>query len=78
LIEIDEKGKFLLNPETASIIDTLEGPIKIVSIVGPYRSGKSFLLNRLIGCNEAFDVGNTTFACTKGLWIYITIKDNET
>merc|ERR1712232_808396 len=37
---------------------------------GLYRTGKSFLLNRLLGLQEGFEIGPTVNACTKGLWIW--------
>lgn len=37
---------------------------------GKYRTGKSFLLNCLIGRASAFAVGPTVEACTKGIWVY--------
>ena len=41
-------------------------------ITGTYRSGKSFLMNRLAGrqTDPAFAVGHTTNACTKGIWLW--------
>jgi hypothetical protein len=42
----------------------------VVAIAGKYRAGKSFLLNHLIGKVGCFNVGDTTNACTKGLWIW--------
>lgn len=41
-----------------------------VTICGPYRSGKSFLANQLLQRTTGFDVGATTRACTKGIWIW--------
>lgn len=40
--------------------------------MGPYRSGKSFLLNQLlgVGCEEGFGVGHTRDTQTKGVWIW--------
>jgi hypothetical protein len=36
-----------------------------------YRSGKSFLLNKMImNYKKGFSVGKTINACTKGLWIW--------
>ena len=50
---------------------SLEGPIAIVSVVGKYRTGKSFLSNRvLIDRSDGFGVGSTTNACTQGIWIW--------
>ena len=43
--------------------------IAIISVVGPYHSGKSFLLNALIGKTDVFSVGPKTSPETMGLWI---------
>ena len=44
----------------------LEGPIGVISVAGMYRSGKSYLLNRvLLNQSRGFDVGHTINACTK-------------
>jgi GTPase Era involved in 16S rRNA processing len=44
--------------------------ISVVSIAGPYRTGKSFLANRLLNQSKGFEIGSTTQACTKGIWIW--------
>lgn len=41
-----------------------------MSIAGPYRTGKSFLLNSIIGAPESFQVSCKTTSCTKGLWVW--------
>jgi len=43
--------------------------IAIISVVGPYHSGKSFLLNALIGKTDVFSVGPKTTPETMGLWL---------
>ena len=43
--------------------------IAVVSVVGPYHSGKSFLLNALIGQTSVFSVGPKTSPETMGLWL---------
>jgi len=44
----------------------LSGPIGVLSVAGMYRSGKSYLLNRvLLNRSRGFDVGHTINACTK-------------
>ena len=50
-----------------------EAPISIVSILGKYRTGKSFILNKIIP-QGSFLVGNTINSCTKGLWMYLMPK----
>lgn len=41
-----------------------------VVIAGPWRSGKSFLANRLLGQMKGFAIGSTVKACTKGIWMW--------
>jgi hypothetical protein len=46
-------------------------PIGVITVAGLYRTGKSYLLNNIILRQpEGFIVGNTTTACTQGLWIW--------
>jgi hypothetical protein len=47
-------------------------------LAGKYRTGKSFLLNKLLqaqasaaaGGTSGFEVGPTVEACTKGIWLW--------
>ena len=58
--------------ETVEYLKTFEGNIALCSIVGKYRTGKSFLLNRIMELNglKGFRVSSSTNACTKGIWIW--------
>ena len=47
-----------------------EKQIKVVAIAGPYRTGKSFLMNRFMDQMTGFDIGSTVESCTKGVWIW--------
>lgn len=41
-------GKFELNPEAAEFLKSLEGvKLGVVAVCGKYRTGKSYLLNKL-------------------------------
>ena len=44
--------------------------IKVVAVAGPYRSGKSFLMNRMLGQMKGFEIGSTIESCTKGIWMW--------
>ena len=48
--------------------DYADEPIEVMSIIGVYRTGKSSILNQIAEAN-AFKRGETTDACTKGIWI---------
>ena len=69
-INIDEQGKCIVDPEALAVIRSIQTPICVLSVAGLYRTGKSFLLNRLLGLQDAFEIGPTVNPCTKGLWIW--------
>jgi hypothetical protein len=69
--------KFVISKEARKIIANPEKnqKIGIISLVGKYRTGKSFLLNRVIINNkynskDGFAVGPTIKPCTKGIWLW--------
>jgi chromosome segregation ATPase len=52
-------------------LKSIPQPIAIVGVAGMYRTGKSFLLNRVIlNRGSGFGVGPTINPCTKGIWIW--------
>ena len=62
---------FKLNPDAIEFLGTIDGPIGVVAVAGMYRTGKSYLLNRMILNRQGgFGVGPTINPCTKGLWIW--------
>jgi len=62
-------SKYEVEPEAHAFLESLHGPVTVCSVVGNYRTGKSFLLNKLVGGSSTFMVSGTTASCTKGLWI---------
>ena len=67
-----ENGRFEVHEEAKKLLGAIEGPLAVVAVAGLWRTGKSFLLNSLLGLNgqpESFVVGNTINACTKGIWV---------
>jgi hypothetical protein len=69
-IDIEEDGTCSLNPEAVDMLCSIKEDVCVVSVAGLYRTGKSFLLNRLLGLQEGFEIGPTVNPCTKGLWIW--------
>jgi len=45
-------------------------PLHIISIAGDARTGKSFLMNMLMGEIRGFDLGPNLSACTLGIWMW--------
>ncbi|XXG43603.1 hypothetical protein AAC387_Pa01g3592 [Persea americana] len=66
--------KLRLSREGLEAIERITDPIAAVAVIGPYRSGKSFLLNQLLSlsCDEGFGVGHMRDTKTKGIWVWGT------
>ncbi|OMO78358.1 hypothetical protein CCACVL1_14433, partial [Corchorus capsularis] len=66
--------KLRLSREGLEAISRITNPIAAVAVIGPYRSGKSFLLNQLLSlsCYEGFGVGHMRDTKTKGIWVWGT------
>ena len=72
---------FQINQEAVDFLMGVKQSIGIISVCGKYRTGKSYLLNKLFldeiqastGMTdirkEGFSVGPTINPCTKGLWL---------
>ena len=69
-----ENGKFIISEEAKKLLSQKSNEnMGIISLVGKYRTGKSFLLNRVIlqrKENLGFGVAPTIRPCTKGIWIW--------
>jgi len=60
-----------LTQQGEDVIRSLTGNFGVVSVAGMYRTGKSYLLNRmLLNREKGFSVGPTVNPCTKGLWMW--------
>ncbi|XP_055258695.1 guanylate-binding protein 5-like isoform X2 [Moschus berezovskii] len=69
LIE-NTNGQLLVNQEALKILSAIRQPVVVVAIMGLYRTGKSYLMNKLAGKNKGFSVGSTVQSHTKGIWMW--------
>ncbi|PSR94829.1 Guanylate-binding protein like, partial [Actinidia chinensis var. chinensis] len=71
--------KLRIAREGLEAIQRITTPIAAVAVIGPYRSGKSFLLNQLLSlsCYEGFGVGHMRDTKTKGVWVWGTPLEME-
>uniref|UniRef100_A0A667H5K4 Guanylate-binding protein 1-like n=1 Tax=Lynx canadensis TaxID=61383 RepID=A0A667H5K4_LYNCA len=69
LIENTE-GQLVVNQEALEILSATKNPLVVVAIVGLYRTGKSYLMNKLAGKNKGFSLGSTVQSHTKGIWMW--------
>ncbi len=68
-ITFSNQTGFVLSKEAEAFLKSLgDSELGIVSVVGKYRTGKSFFINRVLLGNQqqsGFDVGPTINPCTK-------------
>lgn len=63
-------GQLLVNQEALKILSAIKQPVVVVAIVGLYRTGKSYLMNKLAGKKKGFSLGSTVQSHTKGIWMW--------
>ena len=72
------EGNYSVCETTLQWLETV-GEFGVIACAGKYRTGKSFLLNRLASAtsNVGFGVGDSVQACTKGLWLYKKVFESN-
>ncbi|XP_075462614.1 guanylate-binding protein 1-like isoform X1 [Ascaphus truei] len=70
LIENRDGHELVINQEAAQILSDITQPVVVVAIVGKYRTGKSYLMNKLAGRSDGFALGSTIQSKTKGIWMW--------
>lgn len=70
--EDGEETKIVLKkePNTFEQIEKIDRPLVVVAVVGLYRTGKSYLMNRLADSSTGFTLGDTIESTTKGIWAW--------
>ncbi|XP_067317271.1 guanylate-binding protein 1-like [Anolis sagrei] len=63
-------GRLVLREEALAVLQRIRQPVVVVAIVGLYRTGKSYLMNRLAGERKGFSLGSTVQGNTKGIWMW--------
>jgi hypothetical protein len=59
-----------LDEKALEVLASEKRPVTVISIVGPYRSGKSYLMNCLMNKSNSFPLGHKTISATKGFWFW--------
>ncbi len=65
---------FSVNPDALELLrsEAYSGRYVVsASVVGQYRTGKSFLMNLLLGKTSGFPLGSAVVAKTKGVWMWM-------
>lgn len=59
------------NPVALDILNQISKPMVIMGVAGMYRTGKSYLLNKMVlNRKGGFETKGTVNSCTKGIWMW--------
>ena len=61
--------------DALQLLQSIDKPVAVLSICGPYRSGKSYFISRVLGSPGAFKLCHGMHACTKGIWMATTVLE---
>uniref|UniRef100_A0A6I8NX36 Guanylate binding protein 2 n=1 Tax=Ornithorhynchus anatinus TaxID=9258 RepID=A0A6I8NX36_ORNAN len=77
LIENSINGQLTVNQKALAILSDISQSVVVVTIVGLYRTGKSYLMNKLAGQKKGFSLGSTVQSHTKGIWMWCVPHPTE-
>lgn len=64
-------------PSTVEVLSQIRECVAVLSIAGMARSGKSYLLSRILGSSDAFSLGHSMDPETFGIWIGTQVLKNK-
>lgn len=67
--DAEHRGLVLIS-ENIKLISQIEGPVATIAVVGKFHSGKSFLMNQLMGKYKGFGIGPSVKPETMGIWMW--------
>uniref|UniRef100_A0A8C9V6B8 GB1/RHD3-type G domain-containing protein n=1 Tax=Scleropages formosus TaxID=113540 RepID=A0A8C9V6B8_SCLFO len=74
-------GTLRVVQEATEYLMRINQPVVVVAVVGLYRTGKSYLMNKLAGKRKGFALGATVQSKTKGIWMWCVphpVKEGHT
>lgn len=67
-----QRKSLTLVDSTLMLLENIKKPVGVLSICGPCRTGKSYILSRFLGSSDDFDLGHTFDPKTFGIWMGTT------
>jgi hypothetical protein len=71
------EGKICLNEYAIKQLEQIKKPVAVLTICGPYRTGKSYYVSRFLGDVRTFKTSNKSNACTFGIWMATRMLECE-
>ncbi|CAH0475643.1 unnamed protein product [Peronospora belbahrii] len=66
----EDEDQLKVNEDALELLRCIDGHLAVVAMAGPYRTGKSSMLNWLLDRQSGFRVGPTIERCTRGIWLW--------
>ncbi|RLN72886.1 hypothetical protein BBJ28_00020679, partial [Nothophytophthora sp. Chile5] len=66
----EDEDQLKVNDDAVEVLRRIQGHVAVVAMAGLYRTGKSSMLNWLLGRQSGFRVGPTIERCTRGIWLW--------
>lgn len=66
----DDHKMLIVDKENMEAIMKIVGPVATIGVVGKFHSGKSFLMNQLMGKTKGFGIGPSVRPETMGIWMW--------
>ncbi|XP_050770653.1 guanylate-binding protein 1-like [Gymnogyps californianus] len=70
LIANTQTRGLVVQQEALQVLSEITQPVVVVAITGLYRTGKSYLMNRLARQRKGFSLGSSVQSHTKGIWMW--------
>ncbi|XP_078592726.1 guanylate-binding protein 1-like [Branchiostoma floridae x Branchiostoma japonicum] len=64
-----ERSSLTVVAEAMSLLASIDDPVAVVAVTGPCRTGKSYMLSRMLGSSDAFQLGHSWEPETFGIWM---------
>ncbi|XP_037523747.1 guanylate-binding protein 1 isoform X1 [Rhipicephalus sanguineus] len=66
----EDHKTLIIDKENIKAIYKIKGPVATIGVVGKFHSGKSFLMNQLMGKTKGFGIGPSVQPETMGIWMW--------
>uniref|UniRef100_H3AZM6 GB1/RHD3-type G domain-containing protein n=1 Tax=Latimeria chalumnae TaxID=7897 RepID=H3AZM6_LATCH len=70
LVDVNDDGSLWVNRTTLKTLRDYPQDLNVVAIFGPNSSGKSYLMNRIIGRRKGFRLSHNRSSRTRGMWVW--------
>ena len=72
---LNDKKEIVLIEHALKLLKTITKPVAVLTICGPYRTGKSYYLSRFLGDKPIFESSDKWEPCTKGMMMATMILE---